>query len=61
VLAILDTLGGHWRIFAMTARLVPRPIRDMLYNFIASHRYGWFGKGDACSLPSEALKKRLIS
>lgn len=60
VLAILDSLGGHWRAMAMTARVVPRPLRDALYNFIARRRYGWFGKGDACALPSEELKRRLI-
>lgn len=60
VLAILDTLGGHWRAIAMGSRLVPRPLRDVLYNFIARHRYGWFGKGDACAMAPEELKRRLI-
>ncbi|BCX47832.1 thiol-disulfide oxidoreductase DCC [Haloferula helveola] len=59
VLAILDALGGHWRAFAIAGRLIPRPLRNALYNFIARHRYRWFGKGDACALPSEALRERL--
>jgi len=32
-------------------RLVPRPIRDAAYDFIASRRYRWFGRQDACSVP----------
>ncbi len=60
VLAILSTLGGHWRAMAMAGRLIPRPLRDGLYRFIAKRRYRWFGKGDACALPSEALKERLV-
>lgn len=39
-----DTLGGE---------LIPHTIRDAFSNFIARCRYGCFGKGDACSLPSE--------
>jgi predicted DCC family thiol-disulfide oxidoreductase YuxK len=60
VLAILGALGGHWRAMALAGRLIPRPLRDLLYRFIARHRYRWFGKGDACGLPSEALKERLL-
>lgn len=60
VLAILSALGGHWRALAMAGRLIPRPLRDALYGFIARRRYRWFGKGDACALPSEALRERLV-
>lgn len=60
VLAVLTALGGHWRAMAMAGRLIPRPLRDVLYRFIARNRYRWFGKGDACALPSEALKERLV-
>lgn len=60
VLAILDTLGGHWRVMAIAGRVLPRPMRDAAYNFIAKRRYGWFGKGNACALPSDALKRRLL-
>jgi predicted DCC family thiol-disulfide oxidoreductase YuxK len=61
VVGILDALGGFWKLPAFIGRLIPRPMRDWLYNFIARHRYQWFGKGDACSMPSEALTRRLLS
>lgn len=50
VLAILAGLGGAWRLTAV-ARLVPRPVRDLLYAAVARVRYRLFGKLDACSVP----------
>jgi predicted DCC family thiol-disulfide oxidoreductase YuxK len=60
VLAILHALGGHWRVMAFCGTLIPRFLRDRLYDFIASHRYQWFGKADSCSLPDEDVKRRMI-
>ncbi|MGB6219758.1 thiol-disulfide oxidoreductase DCC family protein [Haloferula sp.] len=60
VLVVLETLGGRWRIPVFLGKAVPLFLRDAVYNFIADHRYHWFGKGDACALPSEALHRRLI-
>ncbi len=60
ILAILDALGGHWRAMGMAGRMIPRTLRDAVYRFIARNRYRWFGKGNACSLPGEALTKRLV-
>ena len=60
VLAILDGLGGHWRVMCLAGRMIPRPLRDGLYRFIAGRRYRWFGKTDACGLPSEGLRLRMM-
>ncbi len=60
VLAILHALGGHWRAFAFCGSLIPRSLRNHLYNFITSHRYQWFGKSDTCTLPDEEVKRRMI-
>lgn len=40
--------------------LVPRFIRDAVYGFIARNRYRWFGKKDACLMPTPALKARFL-
>jgi predicted DCC family thiol-disulfide oxidoreductase YuxK len=40
--------------------LVPRPVRDRLYNFIARNRYRIFGRYDACDLDPGALSGRII-
>ena len=55
VLQVLARLGGLWRVLAAAARILPEPLRDVLYGWVARHRYGWFGKRDACrrSTPEE--------
>ena len=36
--------------------LVPRPIRDFVYDIIAKNRYKWFGKQSNCMIPNEEIK-----
>lgn len=38
----------------------PRGLRDWAYDFIARNRYRWFGRRDACVLPTAELKLRLL-
>lgn len=40
--------------------IIPRPIRDFVYKIIAKNRYRWFGKQDACWMPTKALKARFL-
>lgn len=40
--------------------VVPRPLRDPVYNWIARHRYQWFGKRDACMIPSPEVRSRFL-
>lgn len=51
ILMILRTLGGFWSVFVL-GYLMPRGIRNWLYDRIASNRYRWFGKKDTCRLPT---------
>src|SRR5687768_5075707 len=60
VLEILKTLGGAWSILGLF-RLVPRGIRDGMYRFIARRRYRWFGKKEACMIPTPQLQHRFLS
>lgn len=53
-------LGGGFRPLAAVGSLIPRNLRDLAYDFIAARRHRWFGKGDACAMPSEALRSRLL-
>ena len=41
--------------------VVPRPLRDLIYDLIARHRYPWFGKRDACMLPTPELRTRFLT
>ena len=40
--------------------VVPRPVRDWVYEFIARHRYAWFGKRDTCMVPTPDVSKRFL-
>ena len=51
VLRVLAGLGGVWRL-ASIGHLIPRPLRDAGYRVIARNRYRWFGRRQACVLPS---------
>lgn len=60
VLRLWQALGGEFRLLAVMSRFIPRMLRDAAYDFIAARRHRWFGKGDACAMPSDALRGRLL-
>ncbi len=59
VLKILKRVGRGWQCFYIFM-LVPKPIRDWVYDFVARNRYKWFGKRDVCMIPDEKVKKKFI-
>jgi predicted DCC family thiol-disulfide oxidoreductase YuxK len=38
--------------------IIPRPLRDWIYDIVARNRYRWFGKKEQCLVPDGDLKKR---
>jgi len=60
VLAILDGLGGAWKLLAL-ARWLPRGLRDAGYDAFARRRYRWFGRFDECPIPSPELRARFAA
>ena len=40
--------------------IIPRFLRNPLYDLIASNRYRWFGKKDQCFVPEESMRGRFI-
>jgi predicted DCC family thiol-disulfide oxidoreductase YuxK len=57
--AVMAELGWPWRA-ARLLLLLPRPLRNWLYDRIAKNRYALFGKKDSCEVPSAELKGRLV-
>jgi len=56
---ILRRLGGGWKIFGGVLAVVPRPLRDVVYNFVARIRYRVFGKrDDLCPIVPPDLRAR---
>jgi predicted DCC family thiol-disulfide oxidoreductase YuxK len=58
-LKIAAQLGGGWKIFYGFI-IVPKFIRDGVYNLIAKNRYKWFGKKEECMIPAPGLKNRFL-
>lgn len=52
-------LRGAWPALKVFL-LVPRPLRNGVYNFIAKHRFRWFGRRDACRIPTPELRSRFL-
>lgn len=42
-------------------KIVPTPIRDWVYGIVAKNRYRWFGRRDACMVPTKALRARFLA
>lgn len=57
---VASKLGGIWTI-ALVFRLVPRPVRDAIYDWVAKNRYRWFGKQEQCLLPQPEWKDRFLN
>ena len=59
VLAIAAQLGFPWS-WAACGRVLPRGLRDRLYDWVAAHRYRWFGRPTSCLLPTPELRGRFL-
>lgn len=59
-LRIAKDLGGFWQVLYIGI-LLPRSLRDSIYDWIGRNRYKWFGKKETCRLPSPEEKEKFIS
>ncbi|MEO6327763.1 MAG: thiol-disulfide oxidoreductase DCC family protein [Ginsengibacter sp.] len=59
-LKVLKKLSGLWPLLYVFI-LIPKFIRDLVYNRIATNRYKWFGKKDECMIPTPQLKARFLN
>ena len=58
-LRMLKHLGGGWSFFYGFI-IIPKFIRDGVYNWVAKNRYRWFGKREECMIPTPDLKERFL-
>lgn len=59
VIEILKFLGGGWRL-AVLGYMIPKPIRNLIYDWVARNRYRWFGKRPACLIPNQDILNRFL-
>jgi len=41
--------------------ILPAFLRNWVYNYIAKNRYKWYGKKDACMIPTPELKAKFLN
>ncbi len=59
-LRIAAGLGGAWPVLG-ALRLVPRRLRDTIYDWIARNRYRWFGRRAECAVPTPDQRHRFLA
>lgn len=53
-------MRGLWPL-ASVYLVVPRVLRDAVYDFIAARRYRWFGRSDVCRIPTADEAERFLT
>lgn len=56
-------IGSHlkgYRTLSKSLKWIPAPIRNVVYDFVARNRYKWYGKQDACMIPTPELKAKFL-
>jgi predicted DCC family thiol-disulfide oxidoreductase YuxK len=58
-LRVTKKLSGLWPLL-YGFMIIPPFIRNAVYSYIAHHRYKWFGKKEACWIPTPELKQLFL-
>jgi predicted DCC family thiol-disulfide oxidoreductase YuxK len=58
-LRLVRYLAMPWPLLSVFV-LVPRPIRDWVYDLIARRRYQWFGTRETCLIPTPEVQSRFL-
>jgi len=59
-LRIARHLHGLWPLVSVF-QAVPAFVRDPVYEFVAARRYRWFGREDACRVPTPEEASRFLA
>lgn len=58
---VLRALGGAWGFVGALGMLVPRVLRDFVYDVVANNRQRLFTKQDACALATPEQRVRFVT
>lgn len=56
---IAKQLGGVLNLMTLF-RVIPVFLRNPIYDYIAKNRYKWYGKKDACMIPTPELQSKFL-
>ena len=59
-LYIAKNLSGAYPLL-FCFMLVPKFMRNWVYDFVAKNRYKWYGKKESCMIPTPELKDKFYS
>jgi predicted DCC family thiol-disulfide oxidoreductase YuxK len=59
VMILANALGFPWKLM-VAGKVLPRFLRDGLYNFISRNRYRIFGRRESCMIPDPAHKGKFL-
>ena len=59
-LRVAKKLGGLWTLLYGFI-IIPKFIRDGIYEVISKNRYRWFGKKDECMIPTKELRTKFLN
>ena len=49
-----------YRTISKLLNLIPKVLRNIVYDFVARNRYKWYGKKEACMIPTPELKAKFL-
>lgn len=58
-LRVARRMGFPWNM-AYALIIIPKPLRDGVYKWIAKNRYKWFGKKDVCMIPDQKVRAKFV-
>jgi len=59
VFQVVRKVGGIWLVLFLF-KIIPRPVRDAVYDWVARNRYKWFGRKAACPVPPAEVRERFL-
>jgi len=58
-LQIAKSLGGFFH-FGTAFKILPTSLRNIVYDYVAKNRYLWYGKKEACLIPTTEVKSKFL-
>ena len=58
-LSIASNLTGIYSLLGYL-NFIPNGIKNIVYDYIAKNRYKWYGKKEACMIPSPELRAKFL-